>query len=79
MNEKSVEILLYNIAWLREHNKLSKKKMAKILDISVKSLNKIENGVLPPKISVKIIFNICDFFEIKPKKLFEEKICHSER
>jgi len=47
-NSKDIENFLYNIAWLRKNNGISKKNMAKILKISVPTLNKIENGIHPP-------------------------------
>ena len=36
------EIFMFNVKWLREKHGLSKKEMAKILGISVGTLNKIE-------------------------------------
>lgn len=50
--DNEIDIFLKNISYLRKHNKLSKRKMAEILGIGVKSLNKIENGELPPRIGV---------------------------
>lgn len=61
-----------NIVFLRETNKLSKRKMAKILGISVKSLNKIENGESMPDISVEVVFNIYNYFGILPKDQFSD-------
>jgi len=65
------EIFGKNIAYLRKSNKLSKKKMAEILGIGIKSLEKLENGILPPRLSVKIIFNIYYSFGILPKDQFK--------
>ncbi len=60
-----------NIVLLRKKNKLSKTKMAKMLGISTKSLNKLESGIIPPRIGVKVIFNIQDNFGIPAKCLFK--------
>mgnify|MGYP003305338862 CR=1 FL=1 len=53
-----IDNLLYNIAWLRKYHGLSKKEMAKRLDIGLWSLNKIEKGELPPRLHCDIIFAV---------------------
>lgn len=68
--ENEIDNFLGNIAYLRKQNKLSKRKMAQMLGISVKCLNGIENGELPPNIGVNVIFNIEKNFGVSPKKLF---------
>lgn len=64
------EIFMFNVKWLREKHGLSKKEMAKILGISVGTLNKIEKSELPPRLSVDIVFNIYQHFGIHPKNQF---------
>ena len=66
------EIILFceNIKRLRKREKLSKKEMAKVLGISVKSLNLLENGQIPPRLSCKILFAVHRQFGILPKDLF---------
>ena len=59
-----------NIKILRERNGLSKKKMAEILGIGVKSLSNLEQGIMPPKMGTNIIFKISQHFKIKPCELF---------
>lgn len=71
MNQKECSCFLNNVLWLRKHNGLSKKEMAKKLNISIKTLNKIENGELPEKLSVEIVFDLYEHFGITPKTLFE--------
>ncbi len=70
INDIQLENLLKNILWLRIHFGISKKKMAELLKIGMVSLNKIENGELPPKATMDIIFNIHKNFGIKPHLLF---------
>ena len=67
---REVQIFMQNVTWIRKKNGLSKKEMAEILGISVFSLNKIENGILPPKASVEIIFRIYDRFGVNPVSQF---------
>ncbi len=60
-----------NIKILRISNDLSKKEMAQRLGISVRTLNIIESGELPKRLSTKIIFIIVDNFNVKPEDLFK--------
>lgn len=71
-NEKQIQILCENIAFLRKENHLSKKEMATILNIGVQSLTKLENGELPPRLRVDIIFHIYDRFGILPQALVSQ-------
>ena len=61
------KIFVHNVVWLRKHNGFSKRVMADIIGVSLKTLNKIENGELPPNLTVKVIFNIWDFFDVPPQ------------
>ncbi len=69
----SQETLIFcqNIKKLREREKLSKKEMAKRLEIGVKSLTMLENGTIPKRLSCKFIFRIEDEFNILPKNIFK--------
>ncbi len=64
------EIFMFNVTRLRKRHGLTKKEMAKTLGISVGTLNKIEKGELPPRMSVEIVFNIYQHFGIHPKNQF---------
>lgn len=68
-----MDIFLHNIAWLRNHYGISKKRMAKILGVSVGTINKMESDILPPRLDVSIIFNIQDYFGIKLTELFAQQ------
>lgn len=63
----------YNVKWLREHHHLTKKQMAKILDISISSLNKLESGTIPPRLGIKIIINIYNNFGIYSEDMFTQR------
>ncbi len=64
-------IFCQNIKKIREKEKLSKKEMAKRLEIGVKSLTMLENGIIPKRLSCKFIFRIEDEFNILPKNIFK--------
>ncbi len=68
--EEEVNNLLYNIKWLRLRHGLTEEQMAEILGIGVGSLRKIEKGELPPRLSVNIVFEVQNYFALKPKDLF---------
>ena len=69
-----VENLLCNIAYLRKRHGFSKKKMAEILNIGVWSIDRIEEGVLPERLKVDVVFEIEKYFGIHPAELFECKL-----
>lgn len=60
-----------NLKRLRRENKLSKKKMARILHIGTKTLTALENGVLPPRLKANILFTIFKEFNVTPDQMFE--------
>lgn len=68
MTSTSEEIknLCYNIAWLRKHNGLSKRKMASLLKIGIKSLNKIESGQDFPRLGINFLFAVQEHFGVPP-------------
>lgn len=62
-----LKIFVHNVVWLRKHSGFSKRVMADIIGVSIKTLNKIENGEVPPNLNVRILFNIQEFFDISPQ------------
>lgn len=72
--KKEMENFLYNVKWLRHRHGLSKKRMAELLGIGLWSLNKIENGEMPPKLDIGIIVQIKNHFGIYPKEQFESRL-----
>ena len=70
--KKETQMFCENISAIRKKLRLSKKEMAKILGIGIGSLSKIENGVIPPKMSCKVLFKINKNFNIKYVDIFKE-------
>ncbi len=64
------QIFCRNIKKLRVSHNLTKTEMAKILKISMHTLNKIESGELPKRLTVKVIYAIVDEFDISADDLF---------
>lgn len=71
MYEKEILNFCNNIYCLRKNNHFSKAEMCRRIKVSIKTLSLLENGIIPPKISCEIIFNVSKEFNIKPKELFE--------
>ena len=69
-NDTQIAIFCQNVKMLREKNDLSEKEMAKILGIGVISLEKFEQGIIPHRTGVKLIFSLSQHFKIEPYKLF---------
>ena len=72
--ERKEQNFLHNIAWLHKHHGLSKKRMAEVLGIGVGSLNKIENGEMPPRLGAGVFLRIYAYFGIRPKDLTEQRL-----
>ena len=72
--EQEKNIFCENIKQLRLRNRLSKKEMAKILNVGIKTINVIESGTIPKRLTVKILIIIQDRFSITPSSLFSSLI-----
>ena len=72
--EKELKNLAYNIVFLRKNRGFSKKEMTKILGIGIGTLNKLEKGEVPPRMTVIPIINIWKYFGIHPKEQFEGRL-----
>lgn len=53
-----------NMKNLRKKYNLTQQQMAFILGISVKSLRKLEDGILPPRLSCDILYRLNSIFGI---------------
>jgi len=63
-----------NIILLRAHYGYSQKHMAQLLGIGVESLRKIEKGIIPPRLTVDVIFAVQKHFHISPDTLFSKEL-----
>ena len=71
-NRREVIIFLENIKRLREEKGYSKREMAKRLKIGLYSINKIESGELPPRLSIDVLDNIEKEFKIYPADMLKK-------
>ena len=69
MAEEMLNNFMHNVAFLRKTLGLTRCEMEKRLKITTASLEKLENGTMPPKMSMKVLSRIWDAFGIPPKAL----------
>ena len=69
-NKSQIHFFCMNVKMLRGKHMITKKDMSIIMGISVKTLDKIEKGILPPSLSCDVIFRISKVFKISPSALF---------
>ncbi len=74
----NLEIFTHNIMWLRRHYGLSKKRMADMLKIGLWSLNKIEKGEVPPRLTIEVLFVVQKCFGISPTSLLQKPFADGE-
>lgn len=66
INKQELKIFTKNIKLLREKASLTQPQMAELLNISSSSLEKLESGVVPKRLSVEVVFKIMSVFKINP-------------
>ena len=64
------DIFCHNITWLLKKHNYTKKEMANLLGISIGSLNKIERGQIPPRMTTEVLNQACKHFDIPIHSLF---------
>lgn len=70
MNLPEQDIFCINVTWLRKHHNLTYRQMSNLIAISVRSLKRMERGVLPPTVDVASLYYIYKHFGIPPNQLF---------
>ena len=73
MSKSELANFCTNIKKLRAEHQLSKTEMAKILGVSVASLNKLENGVMP-RISCEVVYRMMDYFHLPAEGVFGDDV-----
>ena len=63
-----------NVQLLRRSKGLSQRAMAEIMGIGIGSLRKIEYGILPPRLTVDVLFRLYCTFGISPQDLLSHCI-----
>lgn len=72
--DNEIRNFIDNVILIRRMSGLSKEDMARILNIKLDSLDKIERGELSDDVSVEVVFKIYNYFGISPKILFGKSL-----
>ena len=73
-NERQLATFCKNVTYLREKKQLTKKQMANIMGVNVNTLNSIENGVVPSKLSSRVLINLYNHFHISLDTFFNKDL-----
>lgn len=74
INRIQVENFMYNLTFLRKKFGISKRKMAELLQVDLRTLTKIENGIVPGRTMVRLLFEIEDRLYIPCGRLLRERL-----
>lgn len=79
-NQQQFKNFSQNLIHIRTYYGLSKVRMAQLLGIGVGTLNKLEQGKIPPRLTIDILFFVQKEFHISPAQLLsgvlEQFDCH---
>lgn len=70
MVKDRLEILCDNVRILRKKHGYSKKRMAEICGVSIKTINKMEQGIFPPRLMIDAVGKLAFHFGIEMEALF---------
>lgn len=73
-NDRLCSHFIHNLFVLRRQFDLPKKAMAKLLGISLYSLNLLESGVIPKRLGVEVVFRVQSCFGVSIRDLFEQTL-----
>lgn len=73
-NQALCDNLIHNIITLRKQYGLTKKAMAKLLGISLYSLNRLESGDMSRRLGVEMVFRAQACFGIPIRELFGRRL-----
>ena len=73
-NAEQLSNFLYNIGWLRKYYGIPKKRMSQLLGISVRSLNLLESGNIPPRVPIDVVFLLHRQFQYPQGTLFLKRL-----
>ena len=77
--DESLKLFANNVAWLRCHFGISKKRMAELLRTSTRSIDFLERGEVPSKLSVDVLFCIMEEFGLDAYTLLETDLSATKK
>lgn len=61
-----VNNFMHNVVYLRKKHGLTENEMARLLGIGTRSMHKLENGIVPPRMNMDALLAIWNCFGITP-------------
>ena len=74
LNRQLCDNLIHNLITLRRQYGLTKKGMARLLGISLYSLNTLEAGRIPAQLGIEMLFRAQARFDISLRDLFGQRL-----
>ena len=65
-------IFCYNIKRIRKQFHLTQKQFANKLGVSLYVVRKLEHNIIPPQLTVGILYSIYENFDVSPSKMLED-------
>ena len=79
MENEEIKIFCANVLAIRKKHALAKETMAILLGIGVGSLNKIEKGILPPRLCCDVLIRLRDVFGLSIADIFKKNLFSCEK
>lgn len=70
LKQRNLTTFCNNVIFLRAAHNISKKELATIIGVKQKTLTRIENGDVPPRLSTLVIVRLAQHFHLKMYQLF---------
>lgn len=77
-HQQEWEKLARNVQYLRTEFRIPKCQMAKLLHISVYTLNKIEALEIPPRLTIEFLFHLSFHFRYTPYQLLSRRLVEND-
>ncbi len=71
--EREIKNVMHNVVYLRKKNGYTRKQMAEIMGVSMRTINMFENGIHPPRLSCHYLYNLNVYFKIPIANFFEKR------
>ena len=71
--EQAEKLFCWNVCKLRKEHGLTKKQMADIMGVGVRSVRMIERGELPPRLGCGALYALAEYFDLPADAFFSKK------
>lgn len=71
--DRAIANIMHNVVYLRKKNGYTRKQMAEIMGVSMRTMYMFENGIHPPRLSCNYIYYLSKHFNIPIAYFFEKR------